>query len=93
MLSFKTTTKTENYLNFLPMVPDEDKKVFIDIGKRVKSLRESKGLSLRQLAAIADVEHTKIHSLEAGNLNFTFSTLIKIAKGLESQVSDFIKPQ
>ncbi|MBS0029473.1 helix-turn-helix domain-containing protein [Chitinophaga sp. 22321] len=73
------------------MVPEDDKKVFIEIGKRVKSLRESKGLSLRQLAAICDVDHAKIHALEAGKLNFTFSTLIKIAKGLETQVGDFIK--
>ncbi|GEP88956.1 Helix-turn-helix domain-containing protein [Chitinophaga terrae (ex Kim and Jung 2007)] len=73
------------------MLPDEDKKVFVEIGKRVKSLRESKGLSLRQLAAICDVDHAKIHALEAGKLNFTFSTLIKIAKGLEAHASDLIK--
>jgi len=73
------------------MLSDEDKKVFVEIGKRVKSLRESRGLSLRQLAAICDVDHAKIHALEAGKLNFTFSTLIKIAKGLEVHASDFIK--
>ena len=73
------------------MLPEDDKKVFAEIGKRVKFLRESKGLSLRQLAAICDVDHAKIHALEAGKLNFTFSTLIKIAKGLETHIGNFIK--
>ena len=73
------------------MLPEDDKKVFVEIGKRVKFLRESKGLSLRQLAAICDVDHAKIHALEAGKLNFTFSTLIKIAKGLETHIGNFIK--
>ena len=75
------------------MVPEQDKKVYVDLGQKVKALREKKGLSLRQLAAICDTEHNKIHGIEAGTLNFRFSTIIKIAKGLDVSLNELIKPQ
>jgi len=74
------------------MVPEEDKIVYIELGKKIKALREKKGLSLRQLSAICDTEHNKIHAIEAGTLNFRFSTIIKIANGLDIPISELINP-
>ena len=71
---------------------DSVKKVYIDLGKRVKAKREEKGLSLRQLAALCDTEHAKISAIEGGKLNFRFSTIIKIASGLETPLDELMKP-
>lgn len=69
-----------------------DKKVYIELGKNIKAKRQEKGLSLRELAAICDTEHAKISAIEGGKLNFRFSTLLKIAAGLETPLYELLKP-
>lgn len=69
-----------------------DKKVYIELGKNIKAKRLEKGLSLRELAAISDTEHAKISAIEGGKLNFRFSTILKIAKGLETPLNELLKP-
>jgi transcriptional regulator with XRE-family HTH domain len=52
-------------------------------GERVKQLRESKGLSMRQLAATADMDHTQIFRIEHGVVNTTISMVLALSEGLQ----------
>lgn len=74
------------------MVPGDDKIVYVHLGEKIKKARTERKLSLRELAAICDVEHNTIHEIEKGSLNFRFSTIIKISKGLEIPLFELLKP-
>jgi len=74
------------------MTPDLDKIVYTTLGNNVKAKREAKGLNLRELAAICDVDHSKIGAIELGKLNCKINTILKIAKGLETPLNELFKP-
>jgi transcriptional regulator with XRE-family HTH domain len=60
------------------------------IGARVRTLRESKGISQQNLAAICNFEKANLSRLEAGRTNPTVSTLYKISQALEISLSDIV---
>ncbi|MBL7690589.1 MAG: helix-turn-helix transcriptional regulator [Flavipsychrobacter sp.] len=60
-------------------------------GKRLKQLRESKGLSQQELANLCDIEHSQISRIELGKINTTISTLFLIASKLEIEATELIK--
>lgn len=92
MSAYSNTKYFKNYPKLPGMVPIDDKIVYVHLGERIKKARTDKGLSLRELAAICDVEHNTIHEIERGTLNFRFSTIIKISKGLEIPLFELLKP-
>jgi len=51
-------------------------------GENLQKIRNSKGLSLRALAARCDVDDSKISKIENGKYNIVLSTIIELAKGL-----------
>lgn len=53
------------------------------LGENIKSLRTKKNLSLRQLAAECNIDHSDIAKIEKGEINITILTLVELAKGLE----------
>jgi transcriptional regulator with XRE-family HTH domain len=53
-------------------------------GLHVKTLRLAKGLSQRDLAALADISHQQIERVENGKVNVTLSTMIALAEALET---------
>ncbi|WP_312906811.1 helix-turn-helix domain-containing protein [Tissierella praeacuta] len=58
----------------------------------IKNLRIQKGLSIRQLAKLADVAKSQISDIENGHLqNTTISTICKLAKVLEVNVTDLFE--
>jgi len=62
----------------------------INIGIRIKLLRESKGVSQQDLAAICNFEKGNMSRLEAGRTNPTISTLYKISQALEVKITDLL---
>lgn len=52
------------------------------LGKRIKALREMKGISQQELASICDFEKSNMSRLEAGRTNPTVVTLLKISEAL-----------
>ncbi|AHW61114.1 Helix-turn-helix [Draconibacterium orientale] len=62
----------------------------IKIGNRIRELRESKGISQQNLAAICNFEKANLSRLEAGRTNPTISTLYKISEALEVTLSDLV---
>lgn len=56
-------------------------------GKNLKKIRLEKGLSQVDLSSRMNVEKTSISRLENGRVNFTFLTVIRLAKVLEVDIS------
>lgn len=68
-----------------------DEEVQKQFGKKLKALREAKGLSLRKLADIADVDFSQIHRLEKGTSNPSLTMIITLAEALEINPCEFLK--
>lgn len=60
------------------------------IGERIRDLRHEKGLSQEELADIADVHRTYIGMVERGEKNITVLTVARIAKALNTPVSNIV---
>ncbi len=60
------------------------------IGQRIRELRESKGISQQNLAAICNFEKANLSRIEAGRTNPTVSTLYKISQALEITISELV---
>jgi transcriptional regulator with XRE-family HTH domain len=60
-----------------------NQKAITELGKKIKSLRKEKGLSIYALANLADIERSQIMRIEDGTTNTTVSTLLAIAAALE----------
>lgn len=61
------------------------------IGNRIRELRESKGISQQNLAAICNFEKANLSRLEAGRTNPTLATLYKISQALEVSLSELVE--
>lgn len=64
--------------------------LLIKIGSRIRLLRDAKGLSQQDLAALCNFEKTNMSRLEAGRTNPTISTLYKISQALDVKLSDLL---
>ncbi len=60
------------------------------IGKKIRQLRESKGIAQQDLAAKCNFEKSNMARLEAGNTNPTIYTLYKIAQSLDISLSKIV---
>jgi transcriptional regulator with XRE-family HTH domain len=60
------------------------------ISERIRFLRESKGISQQNLAAICNFEKANLSRIEAGRTNPTISTLYKISLALEVPISELV---
>lgn len=62
----------------------------INVGNRIRQLRESKGISQQVLAAMCNFEKGNMSRIEAGRTNPTIYTLYKISQALEVKISELI---
>ena len=61
----------------------------MDVGKRIKQLREVAGLSMNHLAQLAGVGQSTLSYIEKGQKNPTVDTLLLICKGLGVTPTEF----
>ncbi len=63
------------------------------VGKRIKEVRESKGLSQVELVGKmqGEIDPTNISRIESGRTNPTIYTLYRIAEALEVKVTDLVE--
>lgn len=54
----------------------------IQFGLHLKGVRDSLGLTLREVAANCELDDSNISKIEQGHFNVQLSTLIELAKGL-----------
>lgn len=64
------------------MKSKQTEKYLTKLGEHIKQLRESQGLSYRELSARCSIEPGRIHDIETGKLNITVSTVVELAAGL-----------
>jgi len=64
-------------------------KIKINIGLRIKVLREIKNMSQKDLAYTADLDRSYIASVESGNRNISIVNIEKIATALGVSLCEF----
>lgn len=68
-----------------------DKQEFqIALGKRIRQLRESKGISQVVLSHLIEIERSNMSRIESGNTNPTSFLLYKIAQKLGVEPSELL---
>jgi transcriptional regulator with XRE-family HTH domain len=60
-------------------------------GKRLREVRESKGLSQQELADYADISVTQVGRIERGYINTTISTIHVLADALDVAPYELLK--
>lgn len=68
----------------------DKQETLIEIGSNIRKLRESKNLSIQDLADKLDIEYNNVIRIEKGRTNFTIGTLVKIANALEVGLRDIV---
>lgn len=56
-----------------------------EFGKRVKSEREARKLTLEDMEFHTGIDDSDFNKIEQGKTNITFRTFLKVAKGLDIQ--------
>lgn len=69
----------------------EEKELCIQIGKRIKQLREEAEISQQELALRCGFETSNMCRIEAGKTNPTIITLYKISKALQVELDKVVK--
>lgn len=59
------------------------------LGSRIKAVRESRGLSIRDLAELAGINKSQIVRIESGQSDPHYTTLLRIARALEVSIGNF----
>ncbi|HCT93707.1 MAG: transcriptional regulator [Bacteroidetes bacterium GWE2_39_28] len=67
-----------------------DSELYIAIGKKIKSIREEKGLTQQNLADLCEFEKSNLSRIEAGKTNITIKNLYKISKALGVQIKSLV---
>lgn len=62
------------------------------LGKRIRELRQSKGLSQEALAAEAGIHKNYLGGIERGERNPSLLNLARIADGLGVTIPDLVEP-
>ena len=65
--------------------------ITVRFGKRLKELRNQKGLSQEKFALQIEMNRTYYASVEAGRRNVSLNNIKKIADGLEVSLEDLFK--
>lgn len=62
--------------------------LLIKFGKRIRQLRDERGLSQEKLGELARVHRTYVGMIERGEKNITLTNIEKFAKALRSDIKD-----
>jgi len=73
------------------IVLDAGKQLYKEIGLELKKLRKEKNLTLRELALKTDISISMISAIERGQSSSSILTLYKIAKALNTNLSNVFK--
>ena len=68
-----------------------DHKILIAFGNNLKRRRKALGYSLRQFAALADIDHAMIDRYERGVTNPSLTTVAKLAGALHIEPFELLK--
>ncbi len=63
------------------------------LGLRVRALRTQRSWTIERAAEAIEIDPTHLAKIEAGSINVTFATLIRLADGLGVKVADLFTPR
>jgi transcriptional regulator with XRE-family HTH domain len=66
--------------------------VLVQLGKRIRALRDDMNISQEELAGRADIHRNYISQIEGGKRNVSFYNVVKIARALKVSPSRLIDP-
>ena len=64
--------------------------IVVNVGERVKNVRENRGLSLQDISLRTDIDVSTLEQIEAGTIAPPLGSVIKLAKALEMKMGYFI---
>lgn len=70
---------------------EEKKKFALKIGKHLRVIRESKGISQEDLSNTAGYYHTYVNKIEQGKYSPSMHTIWRLSHALGISLSDFFK--
>lgn len=70
----------------------QDKKLLKNLGDRIRTIRQGKGLSQEELAFKAGLDRTYVGSVERGERNISVLNLERIMRALGSTTAEALKP-
>ena len=65
--------------------------VTVELGRRVRALRQKRGLSQERLGELAHVHRTYVGSLERGERNVALINIVRLAEALEVDPAELVK--
>jgi len=72
-------------------MPVDKKKALEALGKRIRKLREGKGISSAEMSRMVEMERSNYSRIETGKQNPTYTTLLKICEALETDLNTLFK--
>lgn len=74
-----------------PQLEDDTAEVLAAVSAQIRRLRTEAGLTQEQLAGATGIDYKRIQRIEAGAVNLTVHTLVRIAASLDVSVSEFFQ--
>ena len=72
------------------LMTDENKEVLAQFGTILKQIRIEEGLTLLDMEVHTGINEGELSKIENGKKNFAFTTLVKLAKGLDISLSKLL---
>ena len=72
------------------MIETKKNEVANIVGSKIRSIRQSKGLTIEQLAFEIGIEYTQLSRIERGRINTSIFQLFLISKALNTCFSEII---
>ena len=70
---------------------EAEQQVLLQFGRRLRMLREQRGLSQEALAAVAGLHRTYVGSAERGERNVALLAIDRMARGLGAHPADLLR--
>ena len=74
-------------------ISKSEKVVLKELGAKLKTVRVSKNLTLKELGYRIDKDPQSISRVEMGDINPTYMYLLKLCEGLEISLTNLLKEQ
>lgn len=81
------------FADLAQMIRKGDQHIINYFAHALKKWRKARKLSIRELAAIAEIDHAMIGKYEQGLTNPTLTTICRLAESLEIDPSELIPPK
>lgn len=90
---FARQSQEKDFMDSIPGEPVEDEDEEVDVGQRVRAVRQKRGLTLEDVSRRTDLDVGLLASIEDGAVVPPLGTVIKLARALEMKMGYFISGQ